>query len=71
MGQTELAASLDCDGGAEHSSAVVEHEVDFFGGDELGGGDEVALVLAVLVVNDYDEFALTEIVDGFLYGAEY
>src|SRR5439155_19234991 len=41
---------------ADPPARVRRHEVDVIGGDELGGHDEVALVLAVLVV-DHDDHA--------------
>jgi len=44
------------EGEADEAAAVAGHEVDGLGGDVLGGQGEVALVLAVLVV-DYDDHA--------------
>ncbi len=41
-------------GEADQAAAVTGHEVDGFRGDELGGQGEVALVFAVLVVDDDD-----------------
>ena len=69
--QLQLVAALLGDGGAEHPAAVLEHEVDVLGGDLLRRHDEVALVLAVLVVDDDDEFALAEILDGLFYSVEF
>ena len=40
------------------AAAVAGHEVDDLGRDLLGGDGEVALVLAVLVVDDHDHAAL-------------
>ena len=42
-------------GDADQAAAVAGHEVDGVGVDELGGQRQVALVLAVLVVDDDDE----------------
>jgi hypothetical protein len=49
---------------AEHAAAVGEHEIDDFGGDFLGGDDEIALVFAVFVVDDDHDPALAEILDS-------
>src|SRR5690606_9750747 len=46
------------------------HEVDEVGRDDLGRRDEVALVLAVLVVDDDDELAVADVVEGVLDGVE-
>ena len=67
MGQVELFAAREGDGRAEHATRVLEHEVHFLGRNLLGGNNEVALVFAVLVVNDNDEFALAEVFDGLFY----
>ena len=48
------------EGDAEDAAGFADHEVDDFGGDELGGADEVAFVLAVFVVGEDDHFALAE-----------
>ena len=42
---------------ADQAAAVLGEEVDLLGSDELGGEDEVALVLAVLVVDQDDDLA--------------
>src|SRR5690606_30454234 len=41
-------------GGADQAAALAHHERDDLLGRHLGGDDEVALVLAVLVVDDHD-----------------
>ena len=69
--ELQLVAALLGDGGAEHAAAVLEHEVDMLGGDFLGGHDKVALVLAVLVVHNDNEFTIAEILDGLLYSVEF
>jgi hypothetical protein len=40
------------------------HEVDHLGRDQLRRADEVALVLAVLVIRDDDELAVLQVFDG-------
>ena len=64
--KVKLGATLERDRGAQHAARVLEHEVDVFGRDFLGGDDEVALVLAVLVVDHYHEFAVAEVLEGLL-----
>ncbi len=53
---------------ADQAARMAGHEVDRLGGGELGGDDEIALVLAVLVI-DQDEHPpgprlLDELLDG-------
>ena len=67
LGEVELAAAADRHRYAEHAAGVLEHEVDLLGGNHFGGDDEVALVLAVLVIDDNHEFALAEILQCLLY----
>ena len=64
VGQLQLHGAADGDGCAQDAAPLAEHEVDLLGGDHLGGGDEVALILAVLVIDDDDELALAEVLDG-------
>ena len=47
-----------------------EHEVDGFRRRLLGGDDEVALVLAVFVIDEDDHAALAQLVDSLLDGTE-
>ena len=56
----ELGATLLRKRCAEHAAALLEHEVDDLGGDLLGGDDEVALVLAVFVVDDDHHLAVAD-----------
>ena len=67
MGQVELVAALDGDGGAEHASGVLQHEVHLLGGDLLGSDDEVALILTVLVIHHDHELAFAEVGHSLLY----
>src|SRR5690606_19489270 len=64
--QVELAGPLGRDGRADHARGVVEEEGDGLGRGELGRHDEVALVLAVLVVDDDDDLAAPDGGDGVL-----
>ena len=60
----ELVETLGLDGQADEARAVVGHETDVVWGDELGGDDEVALVLAVLIVDHDHELALLDVGNG-------
>ena len=68
--QVEFLAAADGDGCAEHATGILQHEVHHLGGNLLGGADEVALVLAVLVVDNNDEAPLAEVGDGVGDGAQ-
>jgi hypothetical protein len=63
--QFKPLAGLGQERHAELAAAVSDHEVDDFGRDPLGGGDEIALVFAVLVVDHDDHAALADGLDGF------
>ena len=68
--QVERAAALGCQRQADQPAAVLGHEVDERGRDELGRGDEVSLVLAVLVVGHDDQLAGADVLDRLPDGAE-
>ena len=68
--QLEPLAHVRQDRHAELPAAVGDHEVDRLGRHLLGGADEVALVLAVLGVDDDDHPALADGLDGFFDGGE-
>ena len=53
--EVELVAALLGQGDADEAAALARHEVDRGGRDVLGREAEVALVLAILVVDDDDE----------------
>ena len=63
-GEVELAGPLGGDRRADVARGVVEEERDRLGRGELGRHDEVALVLAVLVVDDDDDLAPADGGDG-------
>src|SRR3546814_4871205 len=52
--QPELGAALAGERQAHQPTRMGDHEVDVGRLDQLGGHDQVALVLAVLVVDDHD-----------------
>ena len=67
MRQTELAATGDRNRRTEHTAGVLKHEIDLIGRDLFSGDDDVALVLAILVINDDHHFTITEIRYRFFY----
>ena len=65
-GKPELIAALAGQGQADQTPAVQGHEVDHLGRSKLRGTDEIALVLAILVVGYDDDLAVAQIVDRLL-----
>src|SRR5690606_678368 len=64
--QPEAVQFVALHGGADQAAALAHHEGDDLGGGHLGRDDEVALVLAVLVVDDDDRPAGRDVGDGLL-----
>ena len=52
---------------ADHAAAMADDEGHFLGGAERGRDDEIALVLAVVVVGHDDDFAARDRLDGLCY----
>ena len=72
--RTNASVSLSAKKGTEVKAAadgVVKDEIDDFGRHLLGCYDEVAFVFPVFVIDDDDDFSLTEILDGFFYCIQY
>ncbi len=63
--EAHVVGALFGEGEADEAAAEAGHEVDGFGGAELGGDGEVAFVLAVLVVDEDDHATGLELVEGF------
>ena len=51
---------------ADQAAAVLGHEVDRVGSRHLGGDDEIALILPILVVDQDEHPAVARLVDQFL-----
>ena len=64
--ERQLAGSLRRDGRADDAGRVLQEEGDLLRRGELGGHDQVALVLAVLVVDDDHDLAATDGRHGIL-----
>ena len=58
QGQVQLVGPLALEGHTEYSRGVLKEEGHTFGRDVLGGHDEVAFVLAILVI-DHDDHPAT------------
>ena len=69
LGQPQGLATLGHEREADQAPGVRGHEIDHLGGDLLRGADQVALVLAVLVVRDDDELPRPDVRDPLLYVA--
>ncbi len=68
--QAQLLAALARQREADQAAAVARHEVDVLGAHLGGGHDEVAFVLAVLVVHDHDHPALPQVLEDLVYGVQ-
>ena len=64
--QAQLARPLGGDRQADQAAGVLGHEVDLVGRGELGRDDDVALVLAVLGVDQDVGAALARVLDDVL-----
>ncbi len=62
--ESEAIALFGGERKADESSAMGDHKVDGFGGDELSSVDEVALVLAVLIINQDNGSPRFQLFDG-------
>ena len=69
LGQPQGLATLGHEREADQAPGVRRHEIDRLGGDLLRSADQVALVLAVLVVRDDDELPRPDVRDPLLYVA--
>jgi hypothetical protein len=63
--EAEAVADFAGEGEAKDAAGFFEGEIDGLGGDFFGRVDEVALVLAVFIVNQDDGFAGAELVENF------
>ena len=65
MRQVKLFATRHRDRRAEDATGVLQHEVYLLGRYFFGSDDEVALILAVFVIDYDDKLAFREIPDSF------
>ncbi len=68
--QLEQLAAFAGHGHADQAAGEARHEIDVLGGDALGGDNDVALVLAVLVIHEDDHLAGADVFDQFFSGIE-
>ena len=69
--QFELGATLLRQRCAQDATALLKHEIHDLGGDLFRGDDEIALVFAVLVIDDDDDFSVAEVLDDLLHAIEH
>ena len=69
--EAELVDALAGEREADHAAGALDHEVDQLGRHELRRADQVALVLAILVVGDDDELARGDVGDRLFDGGEW
>src|SRR5690606_37549519 len=68
--QLEQLAALAGHRHADQAAGEAGHEVDVLGGDAFGGDDDIAFVLAVLVIHEDDHLAGADVFDQFFGGIE-
>ena len=68
--QIQLTAALPGQGETDQAPAVGSHEIDVLRAHHGSGHDEIAFVLAILIVHDDDHSALSQIVDDLFYGVQ-
>ncbi len=66
----QFVQALAGHGYADDTRGVFEHKADGLRRNELSGDNEVALVLAPLVIDNNDEAALTELIDSLVHGSQ-
>ena len=66
----KLVAAFRRERQADQPAPVHGHEVDGFGGDELGGHGEVAFIFAVFVIDDDQHAAGADLFDRLGDGGE-
>ena len=71
LGQAQALGPRNGHGSAQHAAGVLEHEINLLGSYLFGRDDEVALVLAVFVVDDNDHASCGKIGYGVLDGVEF
>ncbi len=67
VGQVQLDAAADGERCAEHAACVFQHEVHHFRRDFLCGANQVAFILAVFIIDNDDELAVAEVLNGLFY----
>ena len=56
--QAQLFAALTGQGQANQAAAVLRHEIDGFGRNELSGHHQIAFILAVFFIDQHHHFAV-------------
>ena len=66
--ETQTLGNLLAHGRADQSLGIFRHKIDVFRGRKPRGADHIALVLAVFVVGDQDDLALSQVFERLLDG---
>ena len=69
--EVQFSATLFGDRGTEHTTTIFEHEIHMVRRYFFCRHDEIALVLAVLVVDNNDKFACLEVFDSLFYRVQF
>ncbi len=69
-GQVQFFGPFFLDRSTDQAAAVHSHEVDDLRCDGFGGANKIALVFAVFIVDDNDDFSGAQIGQGFFYSVE-
>ena len=69
-GDLKLVEAVAFERGADEPLAELRHEVDRLGSNRLRGHDEVAFVLPVFVVDQDDDAAPAQVVQGLFYACQ-
>ena len=68
--QVQLIQTLTLHGHTDEPPSVLGHEVDCLRRHLLGGHDEIAFVLPILIVHHDDDLALAKLLDGLVDGVQ-
>jgi len=66
LSQLELVGALSGQREADPSTRLADHEVDHLGRDKLRRANEIAFVLAILIIRNDDQLARLDVGDGLL-----
>ena len=64
--QPQLPAALAREREADEPAAVARHEIDVLGAHAVGRHDEIALVLAILIVHDHRHLAAAQVLENLV-----
>ena len=68
--QAQLSATISRQRETDQPARVARHEVHILGAHRIRGHDQIAFVLAILVIHDHDHAAGTDVRENFIDGIE-